>query len=279
MRSSAAHGMPQPQSHVPSVLERVVRQDRALVAFALGAITIASWTYLVRMAAMMNAAAADKAMHAAMGMPEMAAWGPAEFLMLFVMWTVMMVAMMLPSAAPVILLVVATYRRRGGRSAVLTASFTTGYLLAWTAFSAIAAGIQLLLHQAAMLSPGMSSNSTLLGGAILIGAGMYQWLPIKSACLTQCRSPLGFLTREWREGTAGALIMGVRHGAFCVGCCWALMALLFVAGVMNLIWVAAIAVFVLIEKLAPLGGRFGRAAGLLLASWGAWLLIGGAGTR
>jgi predicted metal-binding membrane protein len=279
MHPSAVRDTPASNTIAPSVLERVVRHDRALVAFALGAITIASWMYLVRMAAMMNAAAADKAMHAAMGMPEMAAWGRAEFLMLFVMWTVMMVAMMLPSAAPVILLVVGTYRRRGARPTVLTASFTTGYLLAWTAFSAIAAGTQLILHRAAMLSPGMSSSSTRLGGAILIGAGVYQWLPIKGACLTQCRSPLGFLTREWREGTAGALIMGVRHGAFCVGCCWALMALLFVAGVMNLISVAAIAVFVLIEKLAPVGGRFGRAAGLLLASWGAWLLIVGAGTR
>jgi predicted metal-binding membrane protein len=179
----------------------------------------------------------------------------------------------------VILLVVGAYRRRGTRSTVLTTTFTAGYLLAWTAFSAVAAATQLLLHQAAMLSPDMSSNSTLLGGAMLIGAGVYQWLPLKTACLTHCRSPLAFLTHEWREGTAGALIMGFRHGVFCVGCCWALMALLFVAGVMNLIWVAAIAVFVLVEKLAPLGGRFGQAAGLLLVSWGAWVLISGAGSR
>ena len=279
MRSSAVDGTPAPRSIAPSRLERAVRRDRSLVAFALGVITLASWLYLLRMATVMNAAATDKAMHAAMGMPEMAAWGSAEFLMLFVMWSVMMVAMMLPSAAPVILLVVGTYRRRGTRSTRLSAVFTAGYLFAWTAFSAIAAGTQLFLHQAAMLSPEMSSNSTLLGGAILIGAGVYQWLPLKTACLRHCRSPLAFLAREWREGTAGALIMGFRHGVFCVGCCWALMALLFVAGVMNLIWVAAIAVFVLVEKLAPLGGRFGRAAGLLLASWGAWLLIGGAGAR
>ena len=256
----------------PSGLERAIRQDRALVAFGLAAVTLLSWFYLSRMAAMMNAAAADKAMHAAMGMPEMAAWGAAEFVMLFLMWAVMMIAMMLPSAAPIILLVVAVYRRRGGHSRALTAAFSTGYLLAWTAFSVLAAIVQLGLHRAAMLSPDMASRSAVVGAVILMGAGVYQWLPLKSACLTHCRSPLAFLTHEWREGAAGALRMGVQHGLYCVGCCWALMALLFAAGVMNLLWVGAIAIFVLAEKLAPQGMRLGKIAGVLLVLWGAWVL-------
>ncbi len=258
-----------------SGLERLMRQDRGIVAVCLAAITVLSWIYLVRMAAMMKAAAADKQMHAAMGMPEMAAWGTAELIMLFLMWAVMMIAMMLPSAAPIILLVVSTYRRRGNRSRVLTLAFTSGYIAAWTAFSAVAAITQFVLHRAALLSPSMASNSAIAGGVILVLAGTYQWLPLKSACLTHCRSPLGFLMTEWREGANGGFIMGLRHGLFCVGCCWALMILLFAAGVMNLLWVAAIAVFVLVEKLAPQGARLGRVAGVLLAAWGGWILIRG----
>jgi predicted metal-binding membrane protein len=255
-----------------SGLERLVRQDRGIFALGLALITLLSWVYLVQMASMMNATAVTKEMHAAMGMPEMAAWGTAELIMLFLMWTVMMIAMMLPSAAPIILLVVGTYRRRGDRSRVLTSSFISGYLAAWTAFSAIAAITQFMLHRAALLSPSMASSSAIAGGAILLVAGAYQWLPLKYACLTHCRSPLDFLTREWREGAWGALIMGLRHGLYCVGCCWALMILLFAAGVMNLLWVAAIAAFVLVEKLAPHGARIGRVAGVLLVAWGSWIV-------
>ena len=254
-------------------IERAVRQDRALVLFGLAAITVLCWIYLARMAAMMNVAAADKAMHAAMGMPEMAAWGAAEFAMLFLMWTVMMIAMMLPSAAPIILLVVGTYRRRGEGSPALTSAFGSGYLIAWTAFSAAAAAAQLVLHRAALLSPSMAASSPAFGGGILIVAGAYQWLPLKAACLTHCRSPLAFLTEHWREGVAGALAMGIRHGLYCVGCCWALMLLLFAAGVMNLLWVGALSVFVLMEKVTPHGPRFGKLAGVLLMVWGGWLMI------
>jgi len=267
-----------PRSDAILAVERAVRRDRVLVLVGIALITALAWLYLLRMAAMMNASAADKAMHAAMGMPEMAAWGAAELLMLFLMWTVMMVAMMLPSAAPVILLVLGTYRRRGERSRRLSAAFGTGYLLAWTAFSAAAATAQLLLHRAALLSPAMASNSVIAGGLILFVAGAYQWLPFKAACLTQCRSPLAFLGQHWREGVAGALSMGVRHGMYCVGCCWMLMLVLFAAGVMNLFWVAAIAVFVLVEKVAPRGAWIGKAAGVLLMTRGVWLLAAGAGS-
>ena len=227
------------------------------------------------MAAGMRATAMEADMHAAMGMPQMGSWGLTELTLLFVMWAVMMIGMMLPSAAPIILLVAATYRRRGPDARPAAAAFLGGYVLAWTAFSGGAATLQLLLHRAALLSDGMVAKSTWLGSGILIAAGLYQWLPIKTACLRHCRSPMGFITAEWREGVGGALRMGLRHGIFCLGCCGALMTLLFAAGVMNLLWVAAIAVFVLIEKVAPHGDRVGRVAGAVLAAWGILVFITG----
>jgi predicted metal-binding membrane protein len=188
----------------------------------------------------------------------------------------MMLAMMVPSAAPVILLVAAVNRRRRerGAAAVPTAIFLAGYLLVWTGYAALAASMQLALHNAALLSPAMASVNPLLGGGLLIAAGLYQWTPLKRACLAHCRSPVHFLSAEWREGAAGALRMGAKHGSYCVGCCWLLMALLFVAGVMNLLWVAAIAGFVMVEKIVPRGEWVGRVAGLALIGWGAWLLAG-----
>jgi predicted metal-binding membrane protein len=173
------------------------------------------------------------------------------------------------------LTVVGAYQRRGHRSSALTAAFGAGYLSAWTGFSAAAATTQLALHRMAVLSQDMASRSAIVGGALLILAGAYQWLPFKTACLTYCRSPLAFLASEWREGAGGAFQMGATHGLYCVGCCWALMTLLFVAGVMNLLWVGAIAAFVLLEKLAPHGAGIGRAAGLFLVAWGVWMLAHG----
>jgi predicted metal-binding membrane protein len=255
------------------VLERAIRHDRMFALVALTLIALLSWTYLMRMAATMTAATADKAMHAAMGMPEMATWGRPELVMLFLMWTIMMIAMMLPSASPVILLVAAAYRRRGTTPRLLTGAFAAGYLLAWTGFSAAASSLQLALHRAAVLTTSMAAASALSVGAILVAAGVYQWLPVKSACLTHCRSPLAFLAREWRDGARGAMTMGLRHGLYCVGCCWALMMLLFAAGVMNLVWVAAIAAFVLAEKLLPRGPYLAKVAGILLVAWGAWVLV------
>jgi predicted metal-binding membrane protein len=151
-------------------------------------------------------------------------------------------------------------------------AFISGYLLVWTVFSAAAATTQLGLHRAALLTPEMASGSTALGGVILLVAGFYQWLPIKNTCLAHCQSPVGFLSRHWREGVVGGFRMGVRHGIFCVGCCWALMGLLIVVGVMNLLWVAGISVFVLVEKLARQGPRIGRFAGTLLVIWGTYVL-------
>ena len=260
---------------MPWTLERVIRRDRLVVAAGLSAVTLLAWLALWRMAADMGAMSSGAGMPATMGMPEMRRWGAADLAWLFLMWTVMMVAMMLPSAAPLMLLVVGVYRRRGTDARWLTAAFTGGYIAAWTAFSLVAALAQVLLHHMALLSPAMASRSALLGGVILIAAGVYQWLPIKNACLVHCRSPLHFLTHKWREGSGGAIKMGFQHGLFCVGCCWAVMALLFVAGVMNLLWVAAIAAFVLVEKLAPQGLLVGRVAGVACVAWGVYVLSQG----
>ncbi len=250
-------------------MERLLRRDRTVAAIALFATTVLAWASLFRMQSGMGSMEAGD-----MAMPGMQAWSAMEPLLLFVMWATMMVAMMLPSAAPTILLVTAVLRRRREQAspAAPTAVFVAGYLLIWIGFSAAAALTQWSLHQAALLSPAMASTSPVLGGILLIVAGVYQWLPFKSACLHHCRSPLGFLGSHWREGTAGALMMGMKHGLYCLGCCWALMTLLFVAGVMNLLWVAAIAALVLVEKVVPAGPWLGRIAGLTLSGWGLWML-------
>jgi len=188
----------------------------------------------------------------------------------------MMVAMMLPSAAPAILLFAALSRTRrtgGVSTAVSAAVFASGYLLVWTLYASMAAIIQWELHRAALLTPRMASATPWLGGSLLVLAGLYQWLPLKGACLRHCRSPLHFFGTEWREGVVGALVMGMRHGSYCVGCCWLLMALLFVAGVMNLVWVAVLAALVLAEKVFPGGRIIGKVSGIALVAWGVWLLV------
>jgi predicted metal-binding membrane protein len=257
-------------------LDRAVRRDQLIVSAGLVVIAALSWVYLFRMSAMMNADAAEAAMHAAMGMTMPGHDLPwlTEFTGLWVMWAVMMAAMMLPSAAPMVLLVLGVYRRRDTRQASVSGGlFVAGYLLIWTFFSAAAAAVQIWLRQASLLSADMATTSRTVAAALLIAAGVYQWLPIKAACLTHCRSPLTFLSRHWREGYGGALSLGLRHGTFCVGCCFALMGLLFVAGVMNLLWVSAIAAFVLIEKLLSRGLALSRVGGALLVIWGACIMF------
>jgi predicted metal-binding membrane protein len=186
------------------------------------------------------------------------------------MWAVMMAAMMLPSAAPMILLFGTIARRRQTTvdSRADAGVFGVGYVVVWAAFSLVAVALQFGLEQAALLSPMMSTTSRALAGAVLIGAGVYQWTPLKQDCLRRCRSPLDFLMTEWREGRRGAFVMGLRHGGYCLGCCWVLMLLLFVGCIMNIAWVAGIAVFVLVEKLAPAGHWIGRGAGVALILWG-----------
>jgi predicted metal-binding membrane protein len=194
---------------------------------------------------------------------------------MFLMWAVMMVAMMVPTAAPMILIFANVNRKRQEqeRPYVPTAVFLSGYLLVWTGFSVLATLAQWGLHEAALLSPMMVSTSSILGGILLLAAGIFQWTPLKYACLKHCRSPLSFLMTDWREGYRGALIMGLKHGSYCTGCCWFLMALLFVAGVMNLLWVATITAFVLVEKAVPRGDLVGRIAGVALCIAGLIMLV------
>lgn len=256
-------------------LPRPERRDRLIVGGGLAALVVLSWLYLWREATAMSAM--DR--HAAMGMamPDTATWTLVEFVFLTVMWTVMMVGMMVPSAAPMILLFATLERKRTEDAApwLRTALFLLGYLLVWSAFSVLAAAAQWALHGVALVSPMMVATSPFLGGALLVAAGVFQWTPLKQACLRTCRSPLGFLLGAWRGGARGALEMGMRHGALCLGCCWALMALLFVAGVMNLLWVAVIAAFVLAEKAFPGGEGLGRTAGFVLVAAGLALIGNG----
>ena len=270
------------------MLEAVIRRDRALTAAALVALAGMAWVWVVRIATPAGAGAASvtmPGMHAMPGMetgataglpavPGMESGAMPGVAWLTGMWAVMMVAMMLPSATPTILLFGNVTRRRQleGRPAVPVAVFTLGYLAVWVFYAIVAGVAQWELHRLALLSPSMAAASPVLAGGLLIAAGLYQLLPLKGACLSHCRSPLHFFSTEWREGVGGALAMGMRHGTYCVGCCWLLMALLFVAGVMNLLWVAVIAGFVLVEKLIPRGDWLGRLGGLALIVWGAWVL-------
>lgn len=256
----------------PGMLEAAIRRDRLIVAAGLLTLAGLAWAYIARLAAQMPA-------HHGMAMSQARPWDVGETAGLAIMWIVMMVAMMIPSAAPVILLFAGVSRRRRvqGVPATPVSVFVLGYLLAWSGYAVLAALTQSALHSAALISPMMASSSPLLGGGLLILAGLYQWMPAKGACLSHCRSPLGFISTEWREGVSGALAMGFRHGSYCVGCCWALMGLLFVAGVMNLLWVVAIAGFVLAEKVIPNGRLIGRITGVMLVGWGVWVVVSAQG--
>ena len=237
-----------------------------MIAGLLGVILL-SWLYLLHGAGMDMRAMGDMAM----AMP----WSPGYFALVIVMWAVMMVAMMLPSAAPMILLYATIARRRRAQGGVVTATgvFVLGYAAVWAVFSLVAATLQWGLDAAALLSPMMMTTSIAVAGVVLVAAGVYQWTPLKQACLRQCRSPLEFILGHWREGTSGALVMGLRHGLFCLGCCWMLMLLLFVGGVMNLLWIVGLALFVLVEKTVSGGHWLSRVAGAALIAWGGVTLL------
>ena len=249
-------------------------RDRILISTCLVVISVLAWVYLVHLDRQMSSSMDHDTMMAQMGMAMDTSWTTADMFFTFAMWAVMMVGMMAGSAAPVLLLFAAAQARRaerGVRLAVLL--FGLGYITVWVGFSACAALAQWGFHETALLSPAMTATSPYLAGAILIMAGAYQLTPWKGACLTQCRSPLGFLMSNWRGGRLGALRMGIRHGAYCLGCCWALMCVLFVVGVMNLIWVATLTAFVLLEKIGPAGTVIARAAGAAMVLAGILLPI------
>jgi len=245
---------------------------RRVIGLALAAVTLLAWVYLFHLSRQMSAAAADETMMAAMGMAVTAEWTRSDVFLTFVMWTVMMVGMMAPSVTPVLLL--AANAPRSERHVIPPVLlFGAGYLLVWVGFSAIATITQWLLHAGALLSPAMAASSPRIAGAILIGAGLYQLTPLKNMCLTHCRSPIDFLMSHWRGGRAGPIRMGLHHGLHCLGCCWALMAVLFAVGVMNLLWVAGLALFVLVEKMMPATVHVSRMAGAALLIAGAIKMV------
>jgi predicted metal-binding membrane protein len=256
-------------------LESVIQRDRIVTIAVLAGMTALAWVYLVTLA--MRMAGMDASMDGMAGLARIRPWAPVDFLLMFLMWSIMMVGMMLPSAAPMILLFVRVTRssQEKGYPFAPVGMFLSGYLLVWFGFSLGATVFQWGLESAALLSPMMVSTSPLLGGAILIAAGVYQWTPLKDLCLTHCRSSFGFVTHHWRRGTGGALRMGIDHGIYCLGCCWVLMLLLFVGGVMSLLWIAAIAGFVLLEKTLPFAVPAGRISGLALVASGLFVIFKG----
>jgi predicted metal-binding membrane protein len=277
--------------------ERLLKRDRVITLAGLAALSALAWVYIVTGAALgMNAWEMttlalfphQQARDVMPGMPGMdmgatapvwMAWGFATWVLIVAMWWIMMIAMMTPSAAPTILLYARVHRHALARGQVQdklapTGAFAAGYLLIWLGFAAAAATVHWALERAGLVSAMMmGSQSRWLSGAVLITAGLYQLSPLKSICLVHCRAPTSFLSRHWRPHALGALRLGAMHGAYCVGCCWMLMALLFVGGVMNLTWIAALAILVLIEKALPLGQWVGRGFGVALIGWGVATLV------
>jgi predicted metal-binding membrane protein len=243
----------------------------------LGAITAVAWMYLVVWARPMPAGMTDHSMvHPMQSMVEVQPWSASQVGVRVVMWAVMMVAMMTPTAAPMTLVYAAVARKatREERPVAPTFVFVAGYLTVWALFSVAATVAQGGLDQLTLLSPMMVSVSPLLGGGLLIGAGVYELTPLKHACLAHCRAPAHFISRHWRGGFAGSFRIGLALGLYCLGCCWVLMGLLFVGGVMNLLWIAAIGVFILLEKAIPFGETGGRIVGAAMILIGLLSLTG-----
>src|SRR5262245_14791765 len=270
-------------------LTALLRRDRAIVAASLLVLTMVAWAYVLWLADAMSmggmqmddmrtiANPFDIAM-----IPSLQPWSASEFGFLFIMWVVMMIGMMTPSAAPMILIYARVGRQAEvqGKPLAATGYFAAGYLTAWTVFSLFATTTHWALERASLLTPMMDSASNSLGGLILIATGLYQWTPMKDACLKHCQAPLLFIQRHggFRRNPLGSLSIGFRHGLYCIGCCWALMALLFVAGIMNVVWIAGIAFLVLAEKVIPSGHLLSRMAGVALTAAGIWLVATAATT-
>jgi predicted metal-binding membrane protein len=264
-------------------LEAVLRRDRGVVLAALAIITALAWTDLVWLAHDMSMGGMDmdgfRMIPAGQGlmMPAKAPWQPVEFAYVLAMWIVMMIGMMTPSAAPMILIYARVGRQAAmaGQPFAASAWFASGYFLAWIAFSLAATSTQWALERAALLTPAMEGASNVLGGILLIVAGLYQWTPLKEACLSYCQAPLSFIMRHggFRAEPRGAVALGFRHGLYCIGCCWSLMLLLFVGGIMNLFWIAALAALVLAEETVSFGKLISRLAGLGFIAAGFLLLF------
>lgn len=273
---------------VEAPVEALVRRDRLIVAGGLAGLVLLAWLWLLSGAGtgmdirMTSRPALFPGGGDAMDMMAMGAapWSAATWLLIIGMWWIMMIAMMIPSAAPMILLHarVVRHARKGREDAapVPSGAFLAGYLAVWLGFSLAAAALQFLAGRVGLFSPPMMwVVNVWLAAGLLVAAGLYQLSPLKRACLEQCRAPAEFLSRMWRPGRLGALRMGVTHGAYCLGCCWGLMALLFVGGVMNVYWIVGLAIVVLIEKLLPRGDRLSLVIGPLLVVAGLWLAVRG----
>jgi predicted metal-binding membrane protein len=266
-----------------STLEAVLRRDRLVVAGALAIIIALAWGYVLWLANDMDMGGMDmtgfRMIPAGMGimLPASTPWTAIEFAYVFAMWAVMMVGMMAPSAAPMILIYARVGRqwKAEGKPFAATGWFAAGYFLVWTGFSLAATSVQWVFERAALLDSRMASASNVLGGIVLIAAGVYQWTALKDVCLVQCQTPLQFLIRHggFRRDPQGCLLLGLQHGGYCVGCCWVLMTLLFVGGVMNVLWIALLALLILLEKLTPIGGWIARAAGVACIAAGARMLL------
>ena len=254
-----------------ATLEAILRRDRAIVAATLIILIALAWSYVLWLSLAMPDASMQGMDMRAMA-PAIRPWTPIDLLFGVLMWTVMMAGMMLPSVVPVILLYVLVGRQAEALHKPLAATgwFIGGYLLAWMGFSLLAALLQAGLLQATLLTPQLASANDMLGGAILIAAGLYQWSPLKYKCLAKCRAPLFFIQRHggFQREALPSLRLGLQHGLYCIGCCWALMLLLFVGGVMNLVWIAGLAAVVLLEKVLSDGRNVSRLVG-------AGLVIGG----
>ncbi|HUE62760.1 MAG TPA: DUF2182 domain-containing protein [Rhizomicrobium sp.] len=265
-----------------ATLSALLRRDRAVILASLLGIALLAWAYLFWFSSTMKMEMPGAAMNMA-GMademsPGFTAWNLSHALVMFAMWAIMMVGMMTPSVAPVVLLYAraALGAQAEGKPFAAASWFAAGYLAAWLTFALIATTGQWALEWAALLTPTMKSASRMFGGWLLIVAGAYQWTPFKSSCLNYCRAPLSFIQRHggFRPGKAASLRLGMLHGAYCIGCCWALMALLFVGGVMNLLWIAALMILVLLEKISPWGLIVARVAGLIAVTSGGLIILG-----
>jgi len=273
------------QQVTEGTLESVLRRERLIVAGALGAIVALAWAYVLWLARDMDMGGMGmsgfRMVPAGIGLmaPAAAPWSAVEFALVFAMWAVMMVGMMAPSAAPMILMYARVVRqgRIAGKPLAATGWFAAGYFLAWMGFSLAATMIQWVMERKSLLDPSMKSASGTLGAVVLIAAGVYQWTPLKDVCLAQCQTPFAFLMRHGGFGgdVLGCLRLGLRHGTYCVGCCWVLMALLFVVGVMNVLWIALLALLVLLEKLTPWGRWVARGAGVACITAGVWMVSSG----
>jgi predicted metal-binding membrane protein len=263
-----------------SVPTSVLRRDRIVIILALSLLTILTWSYVLWLSADMSMGGMDmtglRMIPSGMGlmMPADMPWHALEFAFVCAMWTVMMVGMMTPSTAPMMLMYARMGRQTGqDRPLVATVWFAVGYFLVWIAFALTATLVQWALERTALLDFRMATTSDVLGGLLFVTAGLYQWTRLNEACLAQCRKPFEFMIRHggYRRDAPGSVTLGLRQGAYCVGCCWTLMALLLVGGIMNVLWIAILAMLAYLERVTSMGLLIARLAGVFLIAAGAWL--------